>query len=97
VQGLSHIRSNQNMRVGKRAQPVADDFATHPGTPPRLRIRDGAAVIARVGSARLYGCSHTTKRFIVAITYEEEETYRSLIASGLRWRTLAMVQGHTLR
>ena len=97
VQVLSHIRSNQNLRVGKHAQHVADDFATHPGTPHRLRIRGGAAVSAMVGSARLYVCSHKTKRFIVAIKYEEEETSRSLIASDLRWRTLDIVQGHTLR
>src|SRR5438132_10612823 len=31
VQVLSHIRSNQNIRVGKREQHVADYFATHPG------------------------------------------------------------------
>src|SRR5467141_1767948 len=97
VQVLSHIRSNQHMRVGKRAQHVADYFATHPGTPHRIRIRGGAEVSAMVGSARLYVCSHKTKRFIVAIKYAEEETYRSLIASDLSWRTLDIVQGHTLR
>jgi hypothetical protein len=50
-----------------------------------------------VGSARLYVCSHHTKRFIVAIKYTEEETPRSLIASDLSWRTLDVVQGQTLR
>lgn len=29
--------------------------------------------------------------------YEGEETYRSLIASDLSWRTLDIVQGHSLR
>jgi len=38
-----------------------------------------------------------TKRFIVAIKYAEEETYRSLIASDLSWRTLDIVQGITRR
>jgi hypothetical protein len=33
----------------------------------------------------------------VAIKYAEEKTYRSLIASDLSWRTLDIVQGHTLR
>ena len=33
----------------------------------------------------------------MAIKYEEEETYRYLIASDLSWRTLDIVQGHTLR
>jgi DDE superfamily endonuclease len=97
VQVLSQIRSNQNIRVGKRAQHVADYFATHPGTPHRIRIRGGEERVAMVGSARLYVCSHHTKRFIVAIKYTEEETPRYLIASDLSWRTLDVVQGHTLR
>ena len=97
VQVISQIRSTQNIRVGKRTQHVADYFATHPGTPHRLRIRGGQEVVATVGSARLYVCSHHTKRFIVAIKYEEEERYRYLIASDLSWRTLDIVQGHTLR
>src|SRR5262250_2632369 len=97
VQVLSQMRSNQNIRVGKRAQHVADYFATHPGTPYAIRIRGGETVVAIVGSARLYVCSHKTKRFIVAIKYEAEETYRYLIASDLSWRTLDIVQGHTLR
>jgi hypothetical protein len=97
VQVLSQIRSNQNMRVGKRDQHVADYFATHPGMPCPIRIRGGEEVVAMVGSARLYVCAHKTKRFIVAIKYAEEETYRYLIASDLSWRTLDIVQGHTLR
>jgi predicted RecB family nuclease len=53
VQVLSHIRSNQHMRVGKRDQHVAADFATHPGTPYSIRIRGGDEVVAMVGRARL--------------------------------------------
>jgi hypothetical protein len=97
VHVISHIRSNQHMRVGKRDQHVADYFATHPGTPSSLRLRGGEEVVAIVGSARLYGCAHKTTRFIVAIKYEAEETSRYLIASDLSWRTLDMVQGHTMR
>ncbi len=97
VQVLSQIRSNQHMRAGKRAQHVADYCATHPGTPHTIRIRGGEEVGVWVSSARLYVCSHKTKRFIVALKYAEEETYRSLIASDLSWRTLDIVQGHSLR
>ena len=97
VQVLSHIRSHQNIRVGQRAQHVADYFATHPGTPHTIRIRGGEEVVVWVSSARLYVCSHKTKRFIVALKYAEEETYRDLIASDLSWRTLDIVQGHSLR
>jgi hypothetical protein len=97
VQVLSQIRSHQNIRVGQRAQHVADSFVTHPGTPHRIRIRGGEELVAMVGSARLYVCAHQTKRFIVAIKDAEEEIPRSLIASDLSWRTLDGVQGHTLR
>ena len=96
-QVLSHLRSHQHMRVGQRDPHVADSFAAQPGTPSPLRIRGGEEVVALVGSARLYVCAHKTKRFIVAIKYAEEETYRYLIASDLSWRTLDIVQGHTLR
>ena len=97
IQVISQIRSNQHIRVGKREQHVADYFATHPGTPHTIRIRGGDEVVAMVRSARLYVCSHKTKRFIVAMKYEGEETYRYLIASDLSWRTLDIVQGHSLR
>jgi DDE superfamily endonuclease len=90
VQVLAQIRSNQHIRAGKRAQHVADYFATHPGTPHTIRIRGGEEVVVWVRSARLYVCSHKTKRFIVAITYAEEETYRYPIASDLSWRTLEL-------
>jgi DDE superfamily endonuclease len=97
VQVMSQIRSNQNIRVHKREQHVADYFATHPGTPQNIRIRGGEEVVAIVGSARLYVCSHHTKRFIVALKYEGEDSYRYLIASDLTWRTLDIVQAQTLR
>jgi hypothetical protein len=67
VHVIAHIRSTQHLRIGKRAQHVADSFASHPGTPHRLRIRGSAEVVATVGSARLSVCSHHTKRLIVAI------------------------------
>lgn len=97
VQVISQIRSNQKVRVHKREQHVADYCAAHPGTPRTIRIRGGEEVIASVGSARLYVCSHKTKRFVIALKYEGEETYRSLIASDLSWRALDIVQGQTLR
>jgi hypothetical protein len=97
VQVISQIRSNQTVRLQKRVQPVADSLATHPGTPHTLRIRGGPEVVAIVGSARLYVCSHHTKRFVVALQYEGDDTSRYLIASDLTWGTLDSVQGQTLR
>jgi hypothetical protein len=97
IQVISQIRSNQNIRSGKREQHVADYFATHPGTLQRICIRGAEEIVAMVSSARLYVCAHKTKRFVIAIKYEHEETYRYLIASDLSWRTRDIVQGHSLR
>ena len=97
VQVISQIRSNQKVRLKKREQHVVDYFATHPGTPHTIRVRGGEEVVALMNSARLYVCSHKTKRFVIALKYAGEATYRYLIASDLTWRTLDIVQGHTLR
>ena len=97
VQVISHIRSNQKVRLHKREQNVSDYFAIHPGTPRTIRIRGGQEVIAIIGSAQLYVCAHKTKRFVVALQYEGGDAYRYLIASDLTWHTLDIVQGQTLR
>jgi hypothetical protein len=53
VQGMSQLRSHQQVRLYKREQHVADSCATHPGTPLRIRIRGGDEMVAVVGSGRL--------------------------------------------
>jgi hypothetical protein len=95
VQVIAPIRSHQNVRLQKREQPVADYFANHPGTPHTLRIRGGQEVVAIVGSARLYVCSHHPKRFVIALKYEGEDTYRYLIASDLTF-SVALRQSREL-
>jgi hypothetical protein len=97
VQVISQARSNQHVRLHQRTHPIAAYFATHRGIPQTIRIRGGDERGAMVRSARLYVCAHKPKRFLVAIKYDEEETYRYLMASDLTWRTLDIVQGHSLR
>jgi hypothetical protein len=97
VQVLSHIRSPQPLRVGTRDQHVAAAFATHPGTPSRIRIRGGAEVVALVGRARWSVGAPKTTRCLVASKYAEEATSRSLRASARSGRTRDRVQGHTRR
>jgi hypothetical protein len=97
VQVLSPIRSQQQVRLQKRAQNVHDSGAPPPGTPHPIRIRGGQERVAMVARARFDVCAHTTQRFVVALHDEGEDPSRSLIASDLTGRTLAMVQGQTLR
>ena len=96
VQVLSHIRSNQNIGLARGT-------STSPTTLPPILGRPTASAseaVRRWGAGRecaVVCLRHKTKRFIVAIKYAEEETSRYLIASDLSWRTLDIVQGHTLR
>ncbi len=97
VQVLAPIRSTQTVRLPKRAQHGSDSWATHPGPPPTLRLRGGHEGVAIVGSARGDVGAQTTTRCGVALQDEGDAPSRSLSASALTWRTLALVQGQTLR
>jgi hypothetical protein len=97
VQVIRQRRSNQQVRLYKHAQYVADYCATHPGTLQHIRIRGGEEISVLVGSARMYVCARHTKRLIIALPYEGEDSYRYLLASDLTWRTLDIVQGYPLR
>lgn len=97
AQVISQIRSNQKVIFRQKEYAVEDYFSKRPGTPVKIAIRGGQEVTALVNSARLYVCAHHKKRFVIALKYEGEEEYRYLIAADLTWRTLDIVQAHTLR
>ena len=97
TQVISQIRTNQNVRFRNRKLSVEEYFSRYPGTPQKITIRGGKEITAIVGSARLYVFAHHKKRFVIAIKYEGEETYRYLVAKDLTWRTIDIVQAHTLR
>ena len=97
TQVISQIRGNQKVVFRNRNLAVTDYFAAYPGTPQKITLRGGQEVTAIVGSARLYVCAHHTKRFVIALKYEGEEQYRYLVAKDLTWRTVDIVQAHSLR
>lgn len=97
TQAISQLRSNQKVVFKTRNLSVEEYFSKYPGTPQKVSIRGGKEVTAIVGSARLYVCAHHQKRFVIAIKYEGEENYRYLVAKDLTWRTIDIVQAHTLR
>jgi hypothetical protein len=97
AQVISQLRGNQRVISGKRKQSLDDYFAAHPGVQQCIRIRGGEEVTATIGSARLHVCAHRKKRFVIALQYPGETTYRYVVATDLSWRTLDIVQAYTLR
>ncbi len=97
VQVISQLRSNQNIRLRGKTYSLERYFTSHPGVAQTIRVRGGEEVPVTVGSARLMVCAHGQKRFVIALKYEGEDTYRYLVATDLSWRTLDIVQAYTLR
>ena len=96
VQVISQLRSNQKIRSRGKQYSLERYFTSYPGVTQMIRIRGGEAVPVTVGSARLVVCAHGQKRFVIALKYEGEATYRYLVATDLSWRTLDIVQAYTL-
>lgn len=96
VQVVSELRGNQLVRHRERNIPVRDYFR-RTGVPTNLPIRGAQPQIAVMDSARIHVHSHGTKRFVIALKYEGEESYRYLVATHLSWRALDIVRTWTLR
>lgn len=97
VQVISQLHCNQNLCFCNHELSLPVFFRRYPGVPQTIRIRGGEPVEAVVSSARVQVCAHGKKRFVVALKYAGEDEYRYLVATDLSWRTLDIVQAHTLR
>lgn len=97
AQTVSRLRGNQKVRFRNRELSLPAFFRRYPGVPQSVRIRGGEPVEVMVGSARVHVCAHGKKRFVIALKHSGEDEYRYLVATDLSWRTLDIVQAHTLR
>ena len=97
VQVISQLRANQKVRHRNRELALPALFARYPGVPQTIRIRGGEPVEVIVSSARVHVIAHGKKRFVIALKYAGETEYRYLVATDMSWRTLDIVQAHTLR
>jgi hypothetical protein len=94
---ISQLRNNQHVRFRGTLIRIEQYFTQSPGVPQPIKIRGDEEVHALISRARLSGDAHQTKRFVMALKYEHESESRYLVASDLSWRTVAIVQGYTLR
>jgi len=97
IQSISKLKKSQNVRFQGKKMSVVAFFQRYPGVKQTIRIRGGKDVVVWVRSARIHVCAHGKKRFVIALKYEGEDEYRYLVASEMSWRTLDIVQAHTLR
>ena len=97
VQVISQLRNVQMVRLQGRTLSVKEYFARSKGVSRTLRVRGGKNVSIIFNSARLFVSAHGTKRFVVAIKYDDELEYRYLVASDMSWRTEDILRAYTCR
>ncbi len=97
AQVISQLRHDQKVRYRGWSWRLDEYFRAYPGVRQTVCIRGGETVEIWVSSARLYVEAHGSKRFVVAIRYPDQSQPRYLAASELSWRSLDIVQAHTLR
>lgn len=97
TQSISKLKKSQTVRFQGKRMALPTFFRRYPGKKHTIRLRGGKEVTAWVSSARVHVCAHGKKRFVMALKYDGEDEYRYLVASDMSWRTLDIVQAHTLR
>jgi hypothetical protein len=97
VQLISQIRSNQILFSRGKGVKVSDYFESYRGWQQQIVVRGEKNKKVIAGGARLYVKSRGTKCFIIALKYDDEESYRYLIASNLSWNMTSVMQSYTLR
>jgi DDE superfamily endonuclease len=97
TQTISQLRSNQKIMFRNREKTLDTYFSAQPETSHRIRVRGGQEIEVKMSSARLHVVTHGKKRFVVALKYPGEVSYRYLVATDLSWRTLDIIKAYTLR
>lgn len=98
VQTVSQLHSNQKIWFRGREWTLNEYFKAYPATSQTLVVRGDKKQTIIYSSARLAVLAHgRKKRFVIALKYEGEAEFRFLVATDLSWRTLDILQAHTLR
>lgn len=97
AQVISKLQYSQNIKFKGKKKSVQSYF--HPSHHVRrmVKMRGGKSVDIFVNSARLYVDSHKKKRFVIALKYNDEKSYRYLVATDMTWRTDDIIHAYSIR
>lgn len=97
VQVITQIRANQKIMSRNKEFSCEEYFHSYKGWMQEVLIRGQRKVSVEAGSARVHVSSQGKKRFVIALKYLGEPTYRFLIGSNLAWNMKEIMQAYTLR
>ena len=97
VQVITKMRKNQNLRYGNKIYSCGKHFDSYSGWDQEIVIRGRKNQKVLAGGGRLYVPSHKKKRFVIAMKYQGEASYRYLIASNLTWNMKEIMELFSFR
>jgi len=97
TQVITQIKANQKLFSRNKIIHCEEYFKSYQGWTQDILIRGQKKVAVQAAGARLHVAAHGCKRFIVALKYQGEQTYRFLIGSNLSWNMKEIMQAYSLR
>jgi len=92
IQIITKMRKNQRVLHRKKCYANHHYFSSYAGCKQEITVRGREKKIVIAGGERLYVPSHSAKRFVIAVKYENEKDYRYLMATNLSWNMKEVMQ-----
>ncbi len=93
---VSQLKNNQKILFKNKKKSLEDFFKNRKPLKQAVSAR-GENITVYIDSARLHVCAHKKKRFVIALKYEGEESYRYLVATDLTWQGTDIIEVYILR
>ncbi len=97
IQIITKMRKNQRVLHRKKCYANHHYFSSYAGCKQEITVRGREKKIVIAGGERLYVPSHSAKRFVIAVKYENEKDYRYLMATNLSWNMKEVMQTFSIR
>jgi len=95
-QVITQIKSIQNIIVNNKLIQVKEFFKRYHGTKQVLQLR-GQYKMVRYVNCKFTVKSHGVKYRLIALKYDNEESFRYLIANDMSWHPIDIIQTYALR
>lgn len=97
MQVITKMRKTQKVCFKNKNRACHKHFASYSGWQQQITIRGRENKTICAGGGRLYVPSHNTKRFVIAMKYNDEKDYRYLLATNLSWNMKEVIEAFSIR
>ena len=95
-QVITEVKSTQNIIVNNKTIQLAKFFAQYFGITTNLKLRYNNRLVNYV-ACKFKLKSHNEKRYVIAVKFDNEDSYRYIIATDMSWQATDIIQTFSLR